>query len=59
MRGNPDGSLSSRVGFAEALLSFRGIGFSKGLSRRRLGDVWNKDAAEGTSAAPATLVLLQ
>jgi hypothetical protein len=25
MRGNPDGSLSSRVGFAEALLSFRYI----------------------------------
>jgi hypothetical protein len=55
MRGNPDGSLSSRVGCAEALLSFRYI---DGTYRRlillaTLGVFWDKVMAGGTPANPA------
>jgi hypothetical protein len=41
MRGNPDGSLSSRVGCAEALLSFRYIdGINSGLVSPRDDREW-------------------
>jgi hypothetical protein len=59
MRGNPDGSLSSRVGCAEALLSFRyidGLYLRIGFSPRRFGVRGNKVMAGGTPANPAALV---
>src|ERR1035437_7429722 len=59
MRGNPDGPLSSRVGCAEALLSFRYVdGINSGLYSppRRLGVDKNKVMAGGTPANPAALV---
>ena len=59
MRGNPDGSLSSRVGFAEALLSFRyidGICLRISFSSPRMEVGGNKVMAGGTPANPAALV---
>jgi len=57
MRGNPDGSLSSRVGFAEALLSFRYIDWiNSGLdSPRDVLKSANKVMAGETPANPAVL----
>ena len=62
MRGNPDGSLSSRVGCAEALLSFRYIDgpcLRISFSRRRWAVVKDKVMAGGTPANLAALVRLR
>jgi hypothetical protein len=56
MRVNPDGSLSSGAGFAEALLSFRYL-FRIGFSSPCLVVAGDKVMAGETPASPATLEL--
>jgi hypothetical protein len=54
MRVNPNGSLSSGVGFAEALLSFRYL-FRISFSSPRLVVAGDKVMAGETPANPATM----